>query len=472
MNVLLIHPPAEEDLLFKKIVGLTPQPIGLAYVAAAIEEKGHKADILDIPAENVSKKDYIRKLNDFNPDVVGIYLATYRHKKGIKILNTTKKYSNEITTVCGGPHSSVTAESVAKNKSVDYVISGEAELTFPKLLKAIKNETSKYDIGGLVFEKEKEIVTTDPPEKIKNLDKLPRPARHLLDMDRYTIMNHLSIASIVSSRGCPSDCNYCCVPSIFGTKCRLRSPKDLVDEMVEVDERYNPDLVMFMDENFNYSIDRIWEICRLLEEKDRDITWGCCSSGINRNHPQLLKAMAKNGCKIFSYTLETGSNKSLEVMDNDLTLERTKEDLKLAKKHGMIRILNIIMGMPGEGKEDIKESIRFAKEVNTEFPLFFLPTPYPGTKFYETAKRQGMIDEIDWEKYTSYNPVVKNQSITQDEIKKFLRKAYKECYLNKSSILNRCKMVINKIKDGTINISDLGPLIFQSLKSTNYIRKL
>lgn len=291
-------------------------------------------------------------------------------------------------------------------------------------------------------------------------------------MNKYKIMNHLTIASVVSSRGCPSDCNYCSVPAIFGTKCRLRSAKDVVDEMEEIDKKYNPDFIMFMDENFDYSIQRLWDICDLIEERNLDITWGCCSGGIDRNHPELLERMVKDGCKVLSYNLESGSKKSIEVMNSDSSHEATKKDLELSGKLGLIRILNVIIGMPGENREDILESIEFAKELSPELPLFFLPTPYPGTKLYETTKRQGMIDEVDWEKYTSYNPIIENESLETKELKNLLKKAYKECYLNESSFKNNFKMIIKKYLDDTIDLQDIPSLIYHGLKASNYIRKL
>ncbi|PTD93391.1 hypothetical protein C9439_08260 [archaeon SCG-AAA382B04] len=479
MKILLIHPPAEEDLLFKKIIGLTPQPIGLGYVAAAVENKGHSVELLDIPAQNISKKELIiskkeliKKIRKFDPDVIGVYLATYRCQKGLKILEIAKKYSNNAKTVCGGPHSTVTAEDLVKNQSVDYVVSGEAEQTFPELLETIDKNKNKYDVNGIVFCEDNEAVSTDPPKKIEDLDDLPTPARHHFDMEKYTLMNHLEIASIVSSRGCPFDCNYCSVPAIFGTECRLRSAEDIVNEIEEVNKKYGPDLFMFMDDNFDYSIDRLWKICDLLEERDLDILWGCCSSGINSNNPGLLKRMDETGCKVLSYNLESGSKKSLEVMDPGISYESTKKDLELAGDLGLIRILNIIIGMPGETRDDIIESIQFAKEVNPEFPLFFLPTPYPGTKFYKTAKRQGMIKEGDWKKYTSYNPIIENESLSQEELRELLERGYKECYLNPASVKNKFKMMINRLTDGSIGLRDTPPITFDSLNSMNYIRKL
>ncbi len=472
MNILLLHPPAEEDLLFKKIIGLTPQPIGLGYIAAATEKNGHKVDILDIPAEDISKRQYILKLKEFKPDVVGIYLATYRHKKGKEYLQLTKKFSEDIFTVCGGPHSSVTAEDLAEEEFIDFVVSGEGEKIFPELLSSLDNEKSIFDVKGIVFKEDNEIISTEPPEKIRNLDQLPKPARHLFDMEKYTLMNTLNIASIVSSRGCPSDCNYCTVPAVFGTECRLRTAKNIVDEIEDVNERYGPDFFMFMDDNFDYDIDRLWRICELIEERNLDINWGCCSGGINSDKPDLLKEMRESGCKVLSYNLESGSKKSIEVMESTTTHEKTKKDLELADKHDLIKILNVIIGMPGEGEKDILESIEFAKEVKTEFPLFFLPTPYPGTKFYDTAKRQGMIEEMDWKKYTSYNPVIKNNSLSKRELRNLLNKAYKECYLDKSSLMKRTNMLLKRIVDRTVSIRDIPFLMNQYLKSINYVRKL
>ncbi|WGI17732.1 radical SAM protein [Methanonatronarchaeum sp. AMET-Sl] len=459
MKVLLVHPHAAEELIFKKVIGLQMQPIGLGYIASSLQQNGHEVRIMDMPAEKKDSQDFIDELKHYRPDVVGMYIATYRSENALKLLEMAKKTVPGIKTVCGGPHSSMVAEELVEESCVDVVVCGEGEITIKKVVDSFNSGSDLGNIKGVVFKRGGSVVATEPRPLIEDLDRLPWPSRNLFDRDRYRLMDHLNIATIVSSRGCTYGCNYCTVPALYGNRWRARSPMDVVDEMEHVQNKYDPDILMFLDDNFDLEDDRVWEICEEIDRRNLELDWGCLSGGLQDGKPGLTKRMSEVGCRVIGYNLETGSQKSIDTLNRGVSLDQAREALKLSGDLGMIRILNIVIGFPGETREDIQQSIDFAKEVNVEFPLFFLPTPYPGTDFHRTAKRQGMIEELDWEKYTTANPVIETEYLDLDTLRSLNRQAYRECYLSFESIPRYTKMTKNVIKDGWVGLKDIPQLM-------------
>jgi len=459
MRVLLVQPHAAEELIFKRVIGLQIQPIGLGYIASSLQKAGHDVKITDLPAENKDVEDFANHIKTYKPDILGLYIATYRSENALELMRTAKKINPDIKTVCGGPHSSMVAEQLVQNDCVDVVVCGEGEITIKEVANTIEQGDSLTGVKGVVYQKGNEVMVNEPRPLIEDLDSLPLPARNLFDRDRYRLMDHLNIATVVSSRGCTYGCNYCTVPALYGNRWRARSPENVVDEMEHVQKKYNPDILMFLDDNFDSDEDRVWDICDEIENRDIELTWGCLSGGLQDGKPELTKRMSEVGCKVIGYNLETGSQKSIDTLNRGVSLQQAKEALELSGELGMIRILNIVIGFPGETEEDIRKSIQFAKDVNVEFPLFFLPTPYPGTDFHKTAKRQGMIEELDWEKYTTMNPVIETEYLDLDTLRGLNKEAYRECYLSINSIPRYTKMTKNVIQDGWIQLKDLPQLI-------------
>ncbi|MBU2617285.1 MAG: B12-binding domain-containing radical SAM protein [Euryarchaeota archaeon] len=462
MKVLLIHPPCEEEI-YQRFLGLIAPPIGLAYVAAMLERE-HEVKIIDMPAERKDIAKVKKEIELFKPGALGVYCATYRVDYANQVINATKEVDANIRTMMGGPHASLLAEDVlARNPNLDAVVCGEGEITVPELIHAWESG-ELAEIRGMVFRENGHVVRNPPRPLIADLDSLPYPARHLLPMDKYRLFGAFKMGTIVSSRGCPHGCHYCSVPAIYGRKWRARGAENVVDEMECLCDNYDPDLIMFFDDNFDLDKKRTESICDEIMERGLEITWGyeSASMGIDRKH---LKKLRDAGCRILSYGIETTSNKSIATMKKSISTQEIREVMETSKDLGMLRIANIILGLPGESKEDVEESIELAKELNPEYPLFFLPAPYPGTKFYETAQKMGMIKELDWSKYTTANPIIETQQLSLDEVRELNRKAYKEFYLRPGAMKNNLRMAYDFIKCGIIKPRHIPGLAYHQLKT-------
>ena len=164
--------------------------------------------------------------------------------------------------------------------------------------------------------------------------------------------------------------------------------------------------------------------------------------------------------------------KSIETMKKNISTQEIGEVMDASKELGMLRITNIILGLPGETREDVEESIEFTKELNPEYPLFFLPAPYPGTKFYDTAQKTGMIKELDWSKYTTANPIIETQQLSLKEVRELNRKAYKEFYLRPNVIKNNLIMLYKFIKEGVIKPRHIPGLAYHQMKTWMWLLRL
>lgn len=424
-----------------------------------------------MPAEGKDVTKVEKEIEAFKPDILGVYCATYRVDHAHKVISAAKEVDASIRTVMGGPHASLLAEDVLReNPNLDAVVCGEGDLTLPELVNAW-GPGDLEKVKGIVF-REKGLILRNPPRPlIEDLDGLPYPARHLLPMDKYRLFETFKMAIIISSRGCPYGCHYCSVSAIYGKKWRARSAKNVVDEMEHLCDNYDIDLIMFFDDSFDLDRERTERICDEIVERGLDIPWGYDSSimSIDRRH---LKKLREAGCRILSYEIETASQKSIDTMKKDISIGEMKKVMDAAKDFGILRIANVILGLPGETREDVMESIELMKEMEPEYPLFFLPTPYPGTKFHETAEKTGMIKELDWSKYTTANPIIETQELSLKEVRELNTKAYKDFYLRRSAIKNNLRITYKFIKGGIIKPRHMPVLAYHQMKTWLWLVRL
>jgi len=442
MRTLLIHPPCEEEI-YQRFLGLVAPPIGLAYVAAALENDGHEVKIIDMPAEANDIGEVKANIERFRPDVVGVYCATYRVNHANEVINTAKEVDANIKTLMGGPHASLLAEDCMKNENLEVVVCGEGEITTPELIRAWKSGGDLAKVKGIVFRENGRIIRSAPRE-LADVDSLPYPARHLLPMDKYRLFGTFKLGTMVSSRGCTFGCQYCSVAAIYGKKWRPRSAKRIVDEMET--------------------------LCDEIMERDLDILWGYQSASAIQDE-EMLKKLRNAGCRIITYSIETSSRRSIDVMKKKIDMQQVRDVFQMSKELGMIRIANIILGLPGEGEKDVEESIELAKALDPEYALFFLPAPYPGTKFYETAEKMGMIKELDWSKYDTTNPIIETEQLSLDVLRELNKRAYKEFYLRPVTIRNNLKMICNFVKDGGIKPAHIPGLTSHILRTLLYLAR-
>ncbi len=447
MKVLLINPP---DTASKyKFIGLVAPPLGIAYIAAVLERENINVEIIDGAALEISWEDFEKELEKKSPDVIGITAVTPTINQALKSAQIARKACPDAHIVLGGYHPTFTYEELLKNDFIDIIIRGEGEYTMLELVKALEDGSDLTKIKGIAT---REFIT--PPRPIiQDLDELPFPARHLLPMDKYKIINmKLTTGTLISGRGCPHHCSFCSSAAMHGHKLRMRSSQNIVDEMEHLINDHDAEMVAFMDDTFTMNRKRVEEVCSEIKERNLDFYWGCTARAdtLSKN---LLQKMKDSGCITLFLGVESADQQHLNNLNKNVTLDRIKKTFELTRELKVRTIASAVLGMPGDTRQSIENTINFVKNLKPSYAVFSLATPYPGTDFYINASKKNLIKVNDWSKYTLLSPVLETVDCSLEELKSLQKKAFKDFYLRPSYIIKQ------SWTDGFVIIKTVGAMI-------------
>ena len=447
MKVLLINPP---DTASKyKFIGLVAPPLGIAYIAAVLEENGINVKIIDGSALEMTWEELEKEILKYSPDIIAITSVTPAIDQALRTAKIAKKVCPESKIVLGGYHPTFTYNELLKNDFVDIVVIGEGEYTMLELAEAIEDDRDLREVKGIATKDFK----TPPRPVIANLDEIPFPARHLLPMDKYKILNQkLPAGTLISGRGCPFKCSFCASSALHGQKLRLRSAKNIVDEMEHLINDHDAEMIAFMDDTFTVNRKRVEEICTDMKKRNLDVYWGCTArvDTLSRN---ILEKMKDAGCITLFVGVESADQQLLDDLNKQTTIERIKKTFELTRELNVRTIASAVLGMPGDSKQSIRNTINFVKSLNPSYAVFSLATPYPGTQFYLKAKEENLIKITDWSKYSLMTPVLETMDCSLNELKKLQKKAFREFYLRPGYILRQTWM------DGFIIVKTVAAMI-------------
>lgn len=423
MNILLANPKSSSTF---QTFGFVFPPLGLLYVAAAAEKKGYKVKIEDF---NVSGNTP-HKFNFREFDVVGITSDTRRFPAAVEIGIRAKKAGCIV--VMGGPHPAFVDEEVLKAGYADFIVKGEGEITFSELLNTLRFGNEMEQLKGISFLKDGNLVRTHPTELIEDLDGLPSPARHLVDMDVYKKAGYKyggvrSVAIISASRGCPYECNFCLVPKFTGRKWRARSPLSIIKEIEDLYYNYGYRAIAFCDDNFTVSPKRVVEISNLIIERGLDIWWWCLSSpGTVIKNEEMLRFMAKSGAKTIYIGVESASQATLEEFNKGIKVDTAFQAVSLLKNNRIQVFASYIIGGLNDDIKTTLNTIKLAKMLDTEVAQFAILTPYPGTALYEDLRNK--LRHRRWGLYDGMHLVFRHRKISLPLMQFLLVWAYLSFY--------------------------------------------
>ncbi len=404
MKVLLINPPSNQFLGAHQEMN---PPLGLAYIAAVLEERGMGVEILDMVAENYGHDELRKKILESIPEVIGVTLTTETRFNGFEVIRLAKETLPNAITIAGGPHITFTAyDSLSNIPELDIAVIGEGEYTILDLIDTLEQKDDLKSVKGIVFRKGRRMVQTTPRSFIDNLDDLTFPARHLLPMEKYNTSlkvpeeGKLEATNILTSRGCPYNCIFCSSSKFWGRKCRLRSPLKVIDEIEHIMERYGVKAIIFDDDTFTINKKRVEKICDRIIERNLDISWKCAVR-VNSVNPFLLKKMNDAGCFSIEYGVESGSQKILDNINKGITLNQARNVKRWSKKLGILSRAFFIISFPNETTEDSKKTVKIMRELkeeNCNLGINILKI-YPGIGIEEIAKQKGVLPrEFSWSK--------------------------------------------------------------------------
>lgn len=449
VNVLFIVPPFSYKSL-DEASSKCPS-LGVASLAAVLEHHGYSVRILDVFALDLKNDQIAKHVKESNPKIVGITSVTINYGKAMEIVNLVKKINPNIVTIYGGPHVTIMPNSVLKADNVDYVIIKEGEETIIELVNYILYKKGKIEeIKGIGYkDKRNNIKFTKERDFIKDIDKLPIPAYHLLPMDSYRPYGWLDLGrkfcSIITSRGCPFQCTYCTSSNIFGHKWRYRSAKKVFEEIKLLYDKFGIRHIYFQDDEFTVDHQRVIDVCNMIIRNRLDLIWECLTR-VSHVNEEILKKMAQAGCKSILYGVECGYQEGINRINKKITLEQAKDAVRLSRKYGVSPKVTFMMGFPWEGKEEIKKTIKFAKELNADMTFFNVLNPYPGTPLYDDIKKMHLFEGgYIWDKYSPHGepPVIKTRHLSAKELAYWNGIAYLSLYLSPKYVFRRLRTLTN-----------------------------
>ncbi|MCG2660975.1 MAG: cobalamin-dependent protein [Kiritimatiellae bacterium] len=405
MKVLLINPPFSYQTSWMQIT----EPLGLLYLAAYVRQfSSHEIAVLDGLANHevtkihphqywygISHDAMLEQVAAYQPEVIGLSCMFSRKKADFLACATwIKKRFPGVVMVGGGTYPSLFPEETMRSGFFDYVILGEGEQSFVALLNALRGPKRSFEsLDGLAFYgRNHEIVVTPKTAFIEDLDRVPFPARDLIDYEAYatrkTVLHGLGLrrsASILTSRSCPNRCSFCSMFKMHGPKWRGRSASNVVNEMVELVQKYRVQDLFVMDDNFTFDRDRVLDICRGIKASGIRIRWNTPNGiAINTLDRELLTEMKSSGCRGICIAIESGD----EELRNVTIGKRLKNDkidavVKLAAELKLFVIGFYIIGMPGETREKFDKTLEQITRLPFNGVAAAFANPLPGTRLYQ-----------------------------------------------------------------------------------------
>lgn len=430
MKVTLVNPP------YPKSAHQHPPfiPLSIGYLGAVAEQNGHEVRVIDCQGERLSHEDFRRQLEKVDSDVVGITSATLTYKSALKIAKIAKEVYPDCITMLGGCHATFwDTNALIECPDLDIIVRKEGEVTFTELLKKLEHKEKIDDVKGITFRKGNEIAKTEDRPYIENLDNLPFPAHHLLNLKSYIKIGKL-IVPLMTSRGCIYWCDFCSAVRMFGRKYRMRSPKNVVDEMEFIHNEYGVEQFTFYDDAFTVDQKRVEEICNEILRRKLDVEWDC-ETRVDMVNKSLLEKMRRAGCIAVWFGVESGCQMIIDRMKKKFTIEQTRKAFKMAHEAGLLTVASVILGFPGETEETAWATINFVKSLNPADVGFYIATPYPGTPLYDMVKENGWLKTEDFDKYDTATPVFETPYLSMERLKEIRFKAYQQFYLRPNYIV-------------------------------------
>lgn len=381
--------------------GHTWEALGLGYLSSYLKKCYNKDLDIEFYSEFYDSDDIIINACD-DADIIGFSCTSPQYKHGLELAKQIKKKDNRI--VFGGVHPSAVPDLLLKEDSIDVVVKGEGEKA---TLQLIRDIDEGIDVCKQVYHF----------DYIKNIDTIPFPDRKTIKNERNIQQaykdNGIRITSVLSSRGCPYHCSFCCSQVVWQRRTRFRSPANVLDEVEELIKGWNIQFLKFTDDTFTLNKKRTIDFCNLKLERGIDIPYGG-NAHVNTIDEDLLKYLAESNCQELWYGVESGSPKILKDIHKNTNIERIKEVFRLTKDYGMKTRAYFLLGMPNETIEDIKMTEKLCDEIQPDMVGFTLLAPYPVNEYFDYE----MMKDWDWSMFDEYNnDWVHTKTLTNQQLK-------------------------------------------------------
>lgn len=395
MKVLLIEPPPlgrygnlrSKGMFGSGKIDMAWPPIDLLVLAGYLRVNGFECDVIDGNVLRPTQKELKSLISNYNPDIVIVNTSTPTIYSDLVVTQLTKKVSKDILTGAIGVHvMALPRETLAEEANLDFVTISECE---EPILEIVKGEQLKK-VKGIAFrDKNKKIKMTQPRPPLKNLDVLDIPAHDLVPLNLYKdpFVKKLPMTMTLLTRGCVNRCTFC--SSVFYNYFRTRSVQNIIKELSWITNELGVREVRFMDDGITYNKKWGTNLFKAMKNACIEISWSTNlrADFIDR---ELLKTMKDAGCHTVHFGVESGNQTILNNVKKNLSIQTIKKATKLIKQSGIQMMNYFILGLPGETKETMKQTLEFAKELDGDIVTFNIATPHPGTEFYYYLKKMAI----------------------------------------------------------------------------------
>ncbi|MCM8806475.1 MAG: radical SAM protein, partial [Candidatus Omnitrophica bacterium] len=410
--------------------------------------KNNNYDVFFIDAiyEKLNIEKFLDRIYKISPDIIIFESKTPSIKKDWEVVNIIKSEISGTKIFACGDHVSVLPEETLENSKVDFVILGGDYDYVTFLLCEFLKGKEKFPSGICYKNLEGKIIIDKKITFVQNLDDLPFIDREIIPWQNYHEAWRLyeEFTYMYGSRGCPYRCTFCSWPQmLYDGKVRFRSPEKIVEEIELLIRKYGIKELFFDDDTFTCNKKWVLKICELIIEKDLKILWSC-NGRVDNVDDEMLKIMKKSGCRMIKFGVESASQKTLDLLRKDYTIEDVKKAFELTKKNKILIHATAMIGFPWETKKDMLDTIKFIRKLQPDTCQFSLPIPYPGTKIFELAEQEGwLIYGRNWEFYDMSQPLLKNYYLNSEKIKKIWKKAWISVYFSVPFVLRKLKNLKN-----------------------------
>lgn len=445
MKVLFIEPPSPiESGIISRFYGafgtgkadfIWP-PLELMSISGYLNKFQIKNSIFDASGLKKSFNDVSSLIEKEKPDVVVFSTSTTAIYSDVKVASEAKKISKDIITAAVGSHVMALPEETLKlNNDLDAAVYSDDEEIVIKNLADSLNDLSK--VKGICYRSKNGQIIKNPPQDItRNLDELGFPAHDKVPKEIYYdfMTKKGPLALIMAQRGCINRCIYCICPELY--KYRERSVGHVIEELKWI-KKLGYKEFKFVNAGTTYNLNWANNLMDEIIKNNLGLSWWT-NVRADKLNEEILRKMKKAGCHTLAIGMETADEKILKNIGKNITPEKVKEAVAMAKKLGFKTAVYFIFGLPGESKETMQKTIDFAKSMGADFVTMGVAQPLPGTKFYDYLKQNNMLLTNDWSKYDPVQkPVYQYPYLSSEEILEATRSGYRQFYLRPSYIFKK-----------------------------------
>ncbi len=454
-KVLLIFPPSSSVGHFEPMV---TTPMGLAYLGAALRQRDYEVVGLDALAEapyqserlsenvvryGLTADQIMTHVEVVQPDVVGLSCLFSNQWPPIReIAARIKDLDQDIIVATGGTHPTFAPERCLRDSKIDFIVLGEGERIFPDVLDRLRLGRSLNDQDGVAWRDNNVIKVNPPGNLIDDLNELPFPAHDLFPPERYFDialpmgyhMRSRRSLPMVTSRGCPFNCTFCSSTRFWRNRYRARSAENVMAEIEWLVSCFGIEEIKFQDDNLTAQRKRARHLFEMMSELDPILSWNTPNGiAIDTLDDEMLGLMRRSGCFEITLSAESGDQDILnKLIHKPLKLDRIREVNEAARRHGIYRVAYFIIGFPGESMEQIRNTIKFGRELAVDWCIYFIYNPLPGSPMYDDCLARGYISEDDFFKTGNvyFSSIMDSEEWTSKELETIVRREYLRNYLS------------------------------------------